>query len=619
MRLQGERYGLPLAAAVVAVLTWLAFGIAPALAQNGSGALSPTGTGAPVAAQADSSVLAQAGSSVLAQAGGAQQAGTPWYKVPFIGTQGPLFDFSESPGPLRGLSVSGFINNSSGMWIDSSAIRYQKSKNSLAVQRDWLQLDINYVLSGNNRFFIRWWGVYEPAYPFEYDAGLNDMGDYYNQYTVRDAYWKSKMGPLTLFLGRQIVTWGESVAFRVGDVINPQDFSWNFGFANLEQSRLPLYMLHPILDLPSWGPFKANFIEGVWAPAWQPMYTQMDTPNQCNVLCPGAPGANHMNWYDGQHDVAGNVSIIGPFTPTAESRFETYPYPLTFGTPGIPANMTAFPQLAGSAFAPPFFAYHLNGDTLANSNEGFRLHSLIGNSEVTFLYWHGHQFNEAGTPGAPFYVVGSPSTGQYLQAYFPQFNDIGVTLNRPLYLPGQFLSQIPFVLRTEGVWQDRTPINTVDTGVRNGVVDKDTFNTLIALDNDGVYAPWLTSTGTLSTILEWNNFIIPSYGRNLVYTFYAERYRHVESQLLFSTSTSWWWGAIVPSYTMIWNPSGNTTLLFPSIVLTPPWSNKYFATLEYIGILGNDKFNSFAGGTFKGKSILFLQMQYNFQLTQGKT
>ncbi len=110
---------------------------------------------------------------------------------------------------------------------------------------------------------------------------MTDMSDYYNQYNVRDAYWKSVNGPLTLFMGRQIVTWGESLAFRVGDVINPQDFTWNFGFSNLEQSRLPLWMVHPILNLPSWGPLTANFVEGVWTPAWQPMYNpSVDTPNQ---------------------------------------------------------------------------------------------------------------------------------------------------------------------------------------------------------------------------------------------------------------------------------------------------------------------------------------------------
>ena len=136
------------------------------------------------------------------------------------------------------------------------------------------------------------------------------MCDFYDQYNVRDAYWKNTTGPLTLFVGRQIVTWGESLAFRVGDVINPQDFTWNFGFSNLEQSRLPLWMVHPILNLPSWGPLGNNFIEGVWTPAWQPMYNpSVDTPNQ--VINPLNP---HSNWYDGQHDVAGSVSMMAPFT-----------------------------------------------------------------------------------------------------------------------------------------------------------------------------------------------------------------------------------------------------------------------------------------------------------------
>ena len=496
------------------------------------------------------------------------------------------------------------------MWVNSSGIRYQKSKNSLAIERSWLQLDLNYILNGDNRFFVRAWGVYEPAYPFEYRGGMTDMSDYYNTYVVRDAYWKNITGPLTLFVGRQIVTWGESLAFRVGDVINPQDFTWNFGFANLEQSRLPLWMVHPIFKFPDYGPLTANFVEGVWTPAWQPMYNpSVDTPNQ-------DPTNPHSNWYDGQHDVAGSVSLLPPFTLVSQARFQTQPTPYLLGTPGVPANMTAFPQLQGANFASPYFGYRLPGDQLGSSTEGFRIHTLIKNAEITLLYWHGHQFNEAA--GAPVYVVGAPSTGQYLQFGFPQFNDIGATLNRPIYLPGAILSNVPFVLRTEAVWQDRTPFNTTDVGVHNAVVDKNTINSLIALDMDGLYVPWLTSTGTLTTNLEWNQYTIVGYGKNLVYSFYAERYRHNEEQILFSANTSWWWGAFLPTYTMIWNPSGNTTLLFPTFTMTPPWTNKYFATLGYIGILGNDRLNSFAGGGFKGKSMLYMSFQYNFILAKGK-
>ena len=539
-----------------------------------------------------------------------------------VGSNMPWLDFSETPGPLQGLSVSGFVSNTTGMWVQSNNIRYNKSKNSLATERNWLQVDVNYILNGDNRFFVRGWGVYEPAYPYEYNSGLKGMNDYYNQYNVRDAYWKNTTGPLTLFVGRQIVTWGESLAFRVGDVINPQDFTWNFGFANLEQSRMPLWMVHPIYKFADFGPLTANFVEGVWTPAWQPLYNpSVDVPSE-------DPTNPHANWYDGQHDVAGSVSMISPFTLVSSGRFETQPAPISFGTPGVPANMTAFPQLCGKIvaghcvaagdFASPYFGYRLPGDQLGSSTEGFRLHTLVDNAEITMIYWHGHQFNEYSTPGAQGYVVGKPGGPQYIQVSFPQFNDIGATLNRPIYLPGAILSNVPFVLRTEGIFQDRTPFNTTDINVPNAVVDKSTINTLVALDMDGLYVPWLTNTGTLTTNLEWNQYTIAGYGKNLVYSTYAERWRHNEEQVLFSANTSWWWGAILPTYTMIWNPSGATTLLFPTIVLTPPWSNKYFATLGYIGILGNDRLNSFSGGTFKGKSILLASFQYNFILAKGK-
>ena len=108
------------------------------------------------------------GGAALAQpAGGGQTADTPLYQTLLMGSPTPLIDVSEEPG-WQGLSVSGFINSTTGMWVDSTAIRYQKSKNSLAAERNWLQLDINYILNGNNRFFIRGWVVYEPAYRFEY-------------------------------------------------------------------------------------------------------------------------------------------------------------------------------------------------------------------------------------------------------------------------------------------------------------------------------------------------------------------------------------------------------------------------------------------------------------------
>ena len=138
-------------------------------------------------------------------------------------------------------------------------------------------------------------------------ANIHQMNDFYNQYTVRDAWWKLTAGPLTLYTGNQIVVWGQSLAFRVGDVINPVDTNWNFGFANLEQSRIPQWMLHPILNLPDLGPLTSNFVEGVLIPGAQPIWNSCNHPDgryypsgddgsECNTagrVNNGFPGANH--------------------------------------------------------------------------------------------------------------------------------------------------------------------------------------------------------------------------------------------------------------------------------------------------------------------------------------
>jgi hypothetical protein len=523
----------------------------------------------------------------------------------FTGATHPILDVTHSDSPLSGLSISGLLSNTSGMWVNSSALRNfgrqageHHGANSLSVERNWIQIDFNYVLNGSNKFFLRFWGVYEPPYPWEANNILSaqqvydrNQSQFYNQYTVRDAFWKNTSGPLTLLLGRQIVTWGESISFRVGDVINPQDLSWNFGFANLEQSRLPLWMVHPIVDIPKLGPLQSNFIEGVWAPAWQPMYTNVDY-------------ADHR--YDGQHEVAGAVNLL----PPGGARFDTYPYPFMTPAQTPRGAQAAFPQVTN--LATPVEGYDLPTDTWANSVEGLRLHTLIEDAEVTALYWHGHQLNDT------IFVDGTARSGQTFEHRYPELNDIGITLNRPIYLPSQSWSDIPFVVRSEAVWQDRTPFNTISLSRPSAVTYSSTLNTLVALDIDNLAAPWLTRTGTLTTNLEWNNYTILSPNKDMVYGGYAERWRHNEESILFSANTSWWWGAVVPTPVGIYNPDGNTFEFFPNIVFTPPWTDKYLLMLEYIGVIGNDKYSAYAGGNFKGKNIFLMQFQYNFDLVHGR-
>src|ERR1700733_6279098 len=205
---------------------------------------------------------------------------------------------APSEGWLQGLHVSGFLSQTFGMWQNPEALRdYTKSRNNLATSRTWLQVDENYRLNENNNFFMREWFVYEPPYAYNSANSGTGLGAvafgkyanaFYNQYTVRDAWWENKTGPVTTYVGNQIVVWGQSLAFRVGDVVNPQDTTWAFGFANLEQSRIPQWMIHPIWNLPEFGPFQSNFLEGVLDPRLQPMWNSCDYGDhrydgECNV------------------------------------------------------------------------------------------------------------------------------------------------------------------------------------------------------------------------------------------------------------------------------------------------------------------------------------------------
>jgi len=559
----------------------------------------------------------------LAGTARAQQNQGSWlgdtYDYLFLGGQTPMVPSEQAPEWMSGLSVTGFLANTTAMWANSAnlqglqnldhslGIPVSSSKNSLAVERNWMQLDINEKLDSDDQFFIRWWGVYEPTYDYETHSGF---GDLYNQYTVRDAWWKHKWGPLSLFLGRQIVTWGESIAFRVGDVVNSQDFEWNFGFANLEQSRLPMWMIHPIVQLPSGGPFGSNFFEGMIIPSWQPIYTNSPLD------------FGQVDLYANQRNRGGDVSLLAP--PTG-GRFSTYFGP-TVG-PGlgpavcpISARGCApdWPQLTNPG--PTTFAsldnYALPDNNLGGWEEGFRLHTVAYNTEMTGIFFHGHQY----TPN--FFIRGSGAAGnpnfQTFQLRYPQLNDIGATLNRPIYLPGPTLSNIPFVLRTEGLWQDRTPFQDRNPLNHSAVKYSSTLNTLVALDVDSYTAMWLSRTGAATMNIEWQNYTILSPAKTISYVFTPEQQRHNEENLLINLTDSWYWGDIVPDLVGIYNPDGNTFLLFPNLFVTFPWSSKYSVLLEYIGILSNDVLSSYAGGGFKGKSIFLTQFQYNFSVLQSE-
>jgi hypothetical protein len=588
-----------------------------------------------------------------------------------VGTPSPAMGTSTAEeGWLSGLHISGFLSQTFGMWQNPTTLRdFTPSRNNLAVARTLLQVDENYRLNENNSFFMREWFVYEP--PYSYDSANNSayaagsrlagnaasfghfMNDFYNQYTVRDAWWQNKTGPLTTFIGNQIVVWGQSIAFRVGDVINPQDTTWAFGFANLEQSRIPQWMVHPILNLPDLGPFSSNFIEGVLIPRYQPQWSwdyadgrYFDEMGVAGSVNQGFPAAMHGpsarfdvhypdQFYAGRTALANPLTetVLGPFGPSGAGLvsapfskefywcsnlgsslqpFNPVPRKAQRRCTFTPDQTVHFGPVAGASVI-DIGQWKIPAATAANWEEGVRLHTLLGPWELTSFYFNTWDYYPS--------FFWQAFTNQWRARFMP-VQYFGVTADAPLPLPASIAEHLPAVGRAEVVYANHQPYADFDPFDLASVRYSDTVDMMYAIDVSQAYAPWLTKTGNLSMNLEVQDYITMDASQNMLTAGAPfggvggdlnESVNKNEVNLLFNVGTSWWWNDFAPTWTMIFNPKGRTFLLFPSLVLNPPWTKAYFLKLGAIEVLGGDV-QSIGGGLFKGESLLTAQFQYNFNV-----
>jgi hypothetical protein len=251
--------------------------------------------------------------------------------------------------------------------------------------------------------------------------------------------------------------------------------------------------------------------------------------------------------------------------------------------------------------------WHVPGMQPQNWNDGARFHTLYGATEWTALY-----YNDNVNQGAPFTLKWRPFTNLWDYGY-PDIQEGAVTVDRPMPMPASLAEYFPAVFRGEVLYQNHVSFESNKFSDMNGQRWSDVVKYMVAIDLDQAYAPWLTSTGNLSANLEvfhtiiMDNSKLSYFGNDL-----NERNLKNDVSLLFHVGTSWWWQDFAPDWAMIFNPKGRTFALFPSIVLNPPWTKKYFLKLQAIEILGGDK--EAGVGLFKGQNYLIAQFQYNFNI-----
>jgi len=119
------------------------------------------------------------------------------------------------------------------------------------------------------------------------DKDKENIDDFKQAYDLWEFYFDFSRGPWLLRIGRQILAWGETDIFRLLDGINPLDNTFGGPFEDLDDRRIPLWMLRGSYNLGNLGPFYSLSIEGFWVPGtwdakvapWAPFGTPYMAPD----------------------------------------------------------------------------------------------------------------------------------------------------------------------------------------------------------------------------------------------------------------------------------------------------------------------------------------------------
>jgi hypothetical protein len=98
------------------------------------------------------------------------------------------------------------------------------------------------------------------------DRDKENITSFSQQYDLWECYLDLSRGPWFMRIGKQNLAWGETDIFRLMDSINPLDNTFGGSFEDLDDRRIPLWMIRGTFDLGGIGPFTSLMIEGFWVP-----------------------------------------------------------------------------------------------------------------------------------------------------------------------------------------------------------------------------------------------------------------------------------------------------------------------------------------------------------------
>jgi hypothetical protein len=511
--------------------------------------------------------------------------------------------------------MDGFLRNNTGVWTEN----WDAAPNNdpLATCRNWLRLNLNGKISDTLKLKAEVLGVYETEYSRERGGGI--PANEYNSFDFREMRldWRPAMGH-NLRIGKQIVNWGESISARIGDVVNPVDGRFDLGFTNLEDTRMPIWMIRGLHQISSIG----TSFDWIFSPYLEPdRYRVARTLawGPANFLADGTwLGTAAMRWtpspdyrFFGANGKQYGANQVLTINTNTYSSFVSAPVlwaPLNTIYTQLPAGVDLGPALGLPwPLVTPTAGYYLLGapniyrmdypdSSLKDSRYGFKTSSTIGGFQTGVYFWRAHVH----TPPV-FYKT--PGTNNFKMVYNRQ-NVYGFYANKN-YDFG--------VLRMDVAYRPNMEFQTVDQVKHpNLVCQEDNLKVQVGYNKDFMMRS-LNPDQTFGLIAEYvGDYLVSgdSDGALFAFPWYIKKPRD-SHEFMVSLGTNYNFGMYAPNLTVIYNLRNNG-LVQPSFTYSPDWMNrKWSFKLQYTNVFADNSLD-YVYGLYQDKDNVVLTTQFSF-------
>lgn len=487
----------------------------------------------------------------------------------------PLSSFAfntKDVGENSSITFYGWVRNNYGVFLDEQP--YAQSDDKIATNRTWARAYVDLNINDNIKFWTAIQFAYEPFYEVETGATssldpeepgvVEDSAEEYSEYDnfndiVREVYveWTPSLWH-SIKVGRQIAIWGEALTSRVGDVIHPDNSRFAFTFANLEDTRIPSWMVRGIHRLPLNSSFE-----------W--------------IVSP--------NLVEEKYRVTYGPNFATPASSTPGQRFA--PYPEDRG------DIPYYVPLNGTRYEYP--------EAWDDMRYGFRATTTLKGISLGVSYFHTQEY----LPIIDFENVMSEYTPLAPGVFIPGVVDKYVLTYPDKDIYGIFGSmQLPWpgVVRAEAIYVPNQPFELM---YYNGVTERDYVKYLFAYDlNSYLYFQWHKSASFDVTFEHTAEYI--SDNEDLMWQgYYHTTPKKFNPSYGLSISTTWLYTKFGTSLVAAYQPWGKSGMIMPVVTYSPSWfKNAFSFELKYVNVFGDNYYEGM--GPMRDKDMVYLTTQFSF-------